>query len=315
MAESWDTLAGLVQFNDQNLADLDITDLLQDAPLLQVLHAQTASNGTLHKYLKQTTAASAAFRAVGAGLTKTNSADTLVTDTLAILDGSFEVDVALADAYKGGADAYNEIELVRTMKTVMFETESQIIYGTGNDATGYAGLADDAQLDATSDTMCTGPANPGAASSNTSVFFLRSGPDDVSAIIGNGGNINVADPVIQRTVVNPGSDNKVFPAYYTAVTGYSGFQIGGAYSAARLANINTATPASTTALTDDDLYLSLFPAARQPNMIVMNRTSLRMLRNSRTGVNPTGQPAPRPTELEGIPIIVTDAILNTEATI
>jgi hypothetical protein len=318
MAESWDTLAGLVQFNDQNLADLDITDLLQDAPLLQVLHAQVASNGTLHKYLKQTTASSAAFRAVGAGLTKTNSADTLVTDTLAILDGSYEVDVALADAYtKGGADAYIEKELVRTMKTVMFETESQIIYGTGNDATGYAGLADDGQLDASSDTMVTTPASAGAGSANTSVFFLRSGMDDVSAIIGEGGNINVADPVIQRTVVNPGTDNKVFPAYYVAVTGYSGFQIGGAYSAARLCNIDTATPASTTALTDDDLYgaLSLFPAARQPNLIVMNRTSLRMLRNSRTSVNATGAPAPRPESLEGIPIIVTDAILNTEATI
>ena len=43
MAESYNTLAGLVQFNDKNLADLEISDLLDDAPLMQVLHAQAAS--------------------------------------------------------------------------------------------------------------------------------------------------------------------------------------------------------------------------------------------------------------------------------
>ena len=102
MAASYNTLAGLVQFNDQNLADLEVTDLLDDAPLMQVLHAQVASNGTEHKYLKQTTASSSSFRAALDGITKTASADTLVTDTLAILDGSFDTDVALADAYKVG---------------------------------------------------------------------------------------------------------------------------------------------------------------------------------------------------------------------
>jgi len=40
---------------------------------------------------------------------------------------------------------------------------------------------------------------------------------------------------------------------------------------------------------------------------------LKQLRDSRTATNVTGAPAPRPTEVEGIPIIVTDAIVNTEA--
>ena len=59
--------------------------------------------------------------------------------------------------------------------------------------------------------------------------------------------------------------------------------------------------------------IPLFPAARQPNMIAMNRASLKMLRASRTAVNVTGAPAPRPTEVEGIPIVVTDSIVSTEA--
>jgi len=313
MAESYNTLAGLVQFNDRNLADLEVTDLLEDAPLLQVLNAQAASNGTQHKYLKQTTASSAAFRAALAGLTKTNSADTLVTDTLAILDGSFSTDVALADAYKGGRDAWLQLELMRTMKQVFSHAEKQVIYGTGNDASGFAGLSDDAQLDALADDMVYN-AGGTTADTQTSVFLLRSGNDDVSFIMGNDGNIVVEDdPTIIEKVVNPGTDNKVYPALYVPVNGYSGFQIGGAYSAARIANVHPTD--SDAQLTDDMIYeaLALFPAARQPNMIAMNRQALKMLRASRTATNQTGAPAPRPTEVEGIPIVVTDSIVSTEA--
>ena len=44
MSDTFMTLADLVKMNDQNLADLQITDLLQDAPLLAALAADTASN-------------------------------------------------------------------------------------------------------------------------------------------------------------------------------------------------------------------------------------------------------------------------------
>lgn len=314
MAQSFDTLAGLVQFNDKNLAELDITDLLQDAPLLQVLHAQVASNGTLHKYLKQTTASSAAFRAALAGLDKTASADTLVTDTLAIMDGSFHSDVALAQSAKNGIDAYLATELFRTMKTIMFAMEQQIYYGvdTPGDATGFPGLRDNTQLDAVADTMVY---NAGGTSSTaqTSVYLLRSGKDDVSVILGNNGQIVVTeDPKIVPWYPSA-SATPTYPAYYVAVNGYSGFQIGGAFSAARICNVH---PTDTKAqLTDDMIYeaLALFPAGRQPNLICMNRSALKMLRASRTAVNATGAPAERPTEVEGIQIVVTDGLVSTEA--
>ena len=308
MAESFNTLAGLVQFNDKNLADLDISDLLDDAPLLQVLNAMPASNGTEHKYLKQTLASSAAFRAALAGLDKTTSQDTLVTDTLAILDGSFHADVALAQAAKNGIDDYLRRELVRTMKQVFSVAEKQVIYGVGNDATGFAGLHDNAQLSSIT-TMCIAAGTAGSTgSSQTSVYILRSGDNDCSFIMGNDGNIVVdEDPTIVPWIATAGA-SPTYPAYYVGVNGYSGFQIGGAYSAARICNIETA-------LDDDDIYaaLALFPASRQPNLIVMNRTSLRLLRASRTAVNATGAPAPRPTDVEGIPIVVTDSVLSTEA--
>lgn len=309
MAESYNTLAGLVQLNDKNLADLNVTDLLDEAPLLKVLYAQPASNGTQHKYLKQTTASSAGFRAALDAVAKTASADTLVTDTLAILDASFDTDVALADAYKGGRDAWLQLELVRSLKQAFFTAEKQVIYGVGNDAVGFAGLHDNAQLDAIADAMVIECATPGSsATSQTSVYILRSGKDDCSFIMGNEGKIVVEDEPTIIAKAGAVLTTSYYPALYVPVTGYCGFQIGGAYSAARICNIETA-------LTDDDIFngLALFPSSRQPNLIVMNRKGLQLLRNSRTATNATGAPAPFPTEVGGIPVVVTDAVISTEA--
>ena len=312
MAESFNTLAHLVYLNDANLNDLGMSDLLDECPALSALFAQTASNGTLHNYVKQTTASSAAFRAAGAGLTKTPSADTKVTDTLKILDASFCADVALADAYHKGRDAYMERELKRALKQSFAEVEAQIFNGVNNDGSGFIGLNDDGQLNAISDAMVIAADTAGSTgSSQTSVYLVRSDETDVSMVIGNAGKIVVDDdPVIIEKVVNPGTDNATFPALYCPVTGYVGFQIGGAYSAARIVNVETA-------LTDDDIYegLALFPSGKMPNFIFMNRKSMRLLRQSRTAVNATGAAAPFVHEIEGIPVIMTDGVLNTEAVV
>lgn len=314
MAESYNTLAGLVQLNDKNLADLNVTDLLDDAPLLKVLHAQPASNGTVHYYLKQTTASSAAFRDALDAVAKTASADTKVTCTLKIMDASFSTDVALADAYKGGRDAWLQLELMRSLKQVFAVAEKQVFYGTGADAKGFAGIIDSSGHDALADAMVHNAGGTNA-STQTSCFLIRHGMDDVSFILGNDGKIVVEDEPTIIAKAGAVLTSSTYPALYVPVTGYSGLQLGSAYSIARIANIECNSLTSTSAFDDDDVAaaLSLFPAARQPNVCVMNRNALRLLRQSRSAYSPTGAPAPIPQEVFGIPIVVTDQIVSTEA--
>jgi hypothetical protein len=320
MAHAWNSLNGLIQLNDKNLADLNVSDLLDKAPLLQVLNAQEASQKTVHYYLKQTVASDAGFRAELAGRAKTNSQDEKVTVTLKIIDGSFSTDVALADAYKGGRDAWLQMELIRTMKDVMFKIERQIIYGTKTktggaylaDSAGFTGLADSTDLDAINDDMVIAAGTAGAvADSQTSVWLIRNTPDDVSAIVGNNGRFVIEDePTVIEKTPDGDTETATYPALYVPVTGYVGMQLGGKYSAARICNVASA-------LTDDDIYngLSLFPSSSQPTLIVMNRAALKLLRESRTATNATGAPAPRPTEVDGIPIVCTDAVRNDEPVI
>ncbi len=100
---------------------------------------------------------------------------------------------------------------------------------------------------------------------------------------------------------------------YTPASMYIGFQMGGKYSVGRIANISTTTDSKP--LTDDLLsdLISLFPANMGPQLFVMNRTRLKDLQQGRTATNPTGAPAPFPDSAFNVPIVVTDALVDTEA--
>lgn len=309
MADSFLALADLLKVNDQNLADFEPNDLLQDAPLLQRMAAVGASNGTQHKYLKYTTAAGAAFRDINNGISQVESEDTLVTETLEIMSANTTVDWQLAKSFKNGPDAYIAREVQRKLRSAYFAVEQQLIYGTGADSNGFAGLATNALLAAYDDTMVI-DATGSTANTGSSCWLLRTTADDLAVIAGMDGNIDIGPTeLIAATGTTSGT---TYPAYFTPVEAYVGMQYGSIYSAARIMNL---TAQAGKGLTDALIYdaLELFPASRQPNVIVMNRRSLEQLRSSRTATNATGAPAPRPTEVEGIPIIVTDAITSTEA--
>ena len=308
MADSFLTLADLAKVNDQNNADYGISDLLDEAPVLRTMAAEP-TDGDTHKYLKQTGAPTVGFRTVNDGRENTKSADTEVTVTLKLLDCSFVVDKAIADQYRFGASAYIGREAMRHLRSGFFEAESQMIYGTDNDANGYAGLADNAGLDAVSDTMVVDGTGASSAA-QTSVWAVRTGNDlrDAALISGMDGNIEIGESIVQFI---DGATGR-YPVYATPIFAWLGMQIGGAYSVGRLCNIDA------TATLDDDKIadlLSQFPSGRGPTFLALNRTSLKQLQQSRTATNGTGAPAPFPAESFGVPIITTDSITSTEAVV
>lgn len=306
MANVYLTLADLVKINDKNLAELNVTDILDDAPLLKVLAADV-SPFTTHEYVKQTGAPTVGFRAANDGRENKASTDTLVTVTLKILDASFAVDKALADNYMKGSEVYLAREANRHLRAAYFAAEKQFLSGTvGGDAAGFSGLADQILF---ANAMFTNAAGTTAATAS-SVYLIRSGTDhnDAQLISGMGGTLDIGESVVARLTGATG----FYPGYFTPISSYLGMQIGGAYSVGRIGNI-TADVGKT--LTDSLIAqnIALFPAARPPTVIAMNRRSLRQLQQSRTATNATGAPAPFPSESFGIPIVVTDAITSTEA--
>jgi hypothetical protein len=316
MSNSYSTLSELISLNDLNARDNGITDLLNKAPVLAKLYATTSSNGTQHKYLKLTGAPTVGFRAVNTGKVFTTSGYTEVTVTLANLDATHIEDIAIAQSYRYGPEAFVEKESISQLQQALFTFESQLWYGTtgggSGSSTGFSGLMDNTNYSTSSGALTVNAAGT-TASTGSSVWFIRSTTDEKSmaAVIGNQGVISIGDTVVtykpDDTTATSG-----YPIYMTPISAQLAIQIGGNYSAVRICNL---TADSGHGLTDVLLSkaLSLFPTDQQPTMVCMSRRSQQQLQASRTTYNPFGAPALWPTDYESIPFVITDSILNTEA--
>lgn len=312
MANAMNTLAGILNLGDANV-DFEVSNLLQDTPVLASLEAVPSSHGLSHKYLRETVAASAGFRSINAGLTNTASEDELVTESLKFLDATWEDDVAIVKAMatgKGGVDAYVNRRLQKSLAAAMVGIEKQLIYGDqAPGATGgFTGLIDGI------DTGMVVDAGGSTVDEQTSVYAIRTGTEDFAVVYNGDNNGTVEVDEVRKDSAVDGSGDK-YSTYRQDVDGYLGSQVGNIYTLGRIANLH---PTDSGASLDDDLIselLSLFPSGQKPSFLAMNRQSLKQLQQSRTATNPTGVPAPFPSEAFGVPIIVTDQIISTEAVV
>lgn len=308
MADNYtNTLAGLLMLNDANMADIYPSNVLDEAPVIAQANAQSASQGgTQHKYLRRKTAAGAGFRKIGKGITNAAEEFTDITVSCELLDGSFDRDVGLALGYKAGREAYLRKETLAGLKTMFYRLEESIF--NLSVATSFKGLPymDDYWADDLDQVVNAG------GTGGKSVWVLRWAEDGVSVIAGNEGRVEFTLPDADNIVRVLDADSRPYSAYRQTLLGWYALQVGSKYDAARICNLD-GTSGKT--VTDDMLAdaISKFRSGKGPNMIVMNRTALKELRESRTATNPSGAPALFPTEAFGIPIVPTDALSDSEA--
>ncbi len=289
-----------------DLSGAELNELKEAAPLVARLPMVESSNGDTHKYVKRTQNPVVGFRSENDGREFDHSVDTVVTVTLKILDFSFQVDKAVADAWKrGGPAALLAREGLSHIASALFMFEKQLIRGTNNAAAGHNGWEDSAYLDATSDDMVI-DAGGTTASTGSSCYLIRANEAEVATIM-KGDGIELGETTVQSVAGSTG----FFPAYYTPGCSWVAGQEGSKYSIARICNL---TADSGKGLTDTLIFNAMkqFPSGMGPNLIVTNQRSAEQLRSSRTATNATGTPAPPATEVNGVPLITTDAIVETE---
>lgn len=299
-------LAGLILLNNANASEAEISNILNQAPVIRRLFAQPASQGgTQHVFNRMLTEPGAGFRLVNEGITNAGGTFEQVTLACALLDASFSRDKAIALGYRKGPQAYMDKEGMASLAAAFFGIEKAIFRANLNKQ--FTGLPGNAYFDAiTVDSQVVDAGGNGGRS----VWLLRSAENGVSLIAGNEGNVSMDTE--DATVVAYDASDRPFTALHRSILGYFGLQVGSQYDAARIANIDGTTSHK---LTDKLIAqaLSKFKAGMMPTLIALSRTSLFELQDSRTAVNPTGAPAPIPTEAFGIPIEVTDAIPEDEA--
>lgn len=248
------------------------------------------------------------FRNAGAGSTPHRHGYINKVVSTFILHPRWECDKAIADRHPKGSAYFIAQEAIGTLEGEMQALSKQFYYGADSglaNLSGFPGLLD--AYDATNMVIDAGGTTDNVASS---VWLVKWGDRDVQWVWGQDGALDMS-PVRVESILDPADSTKRFDGYVQTMNAYPGLQVGSTRSIVRIKKLTTD---SGKGLTDTLLAnaLALFATGVVPDVILMSRRSLNQLRNSRTATNPTGAPAPFPTEAFGIPILPTDGILNTE---
>lgn len=300
------TLLDIAKLNGADKEVGLIEEIATSAPEIETFPFRTIT-GTSYPTVTRVSLPTVGFRKANEGVTASKSEFARKLVQAYILGGRVEVDKAVAMAHEEGMEAYEMIEAVGTFKATMIELGSQIWYGTANDDDGFpgiksalpftAGVADGSVINATGTTATTA----------SSVYAVKFGAQDVTLVGGNG-NVPRLGDFRDETILDANSNP--LPGRVADLIGWIGLQIGNINCVRRIANV---TADSGKGLTTDllDSMLNSFPVGYRPDAIYMSRRSrLQLKQDLQTPERPT---VPLPTEYDGIPIIATDSILNTDA--
>jgi len=297
------TTANIIKLRDQRVAGL-IEDVTRGFPLIQNFPA-IAVSGTTYNHPNVTADAAGEFRANNAGKTATTATIGSTTVTLKYFDMSMgPLDTQVANADYNGPENAIAVATASSMRGGMGGLETQILYGTDatlGDASGFSGFLQ--LVDSSMVIDVEGTATAGCSD----VWLVNY--EQTKLILGNDGVLAQDDVVYGPAYDSSGNMYYAYSQNIGTWAGLTGLKVNGL---ARIKNIDTSSGHT---LTDDHIYqaLALFKVGHTPNSIVMSRRSLRQLRGSRTATNATGAPAPIPTEVEGLPIYVSDSCSDTIA--
>ena len=274
-------------------------------------------DGTDYKTLVRTGLPAVDFIAASAGIAAGKSTFDNKHFECGILGGRVEVWKTVLDSKANGTPAeIKATESSGVMEAAIRKVGRQIIYGKTalGSALGFAGLVsfvDSAMIaDATGSTADTG----------SSVYFIKFGPKDVQLVMGNNGTMDLGEFRVESLTDSAGNKG---PGEVADLASWIGLQCASKNSIVRIKNLTAQTGKGVT----DDLLataLDLFPAGIVPDVILMSRRSRTQLRKSRSALvalqsdGKTGTLGggaayvPTPTDFEGIKIVATDSILNTE---
>jgi hypothetical protein len=293
-----------------------IEEIVTVVPELDVFPARTI-RGTSYKTVTRTGLPTVGFRSANEGVTPSKSTFTDETIQMYILDAQIEIDSKVADADERGRAHLQALESVGTAKAAAIELAGQIWYGVTNDAKGFPGVKAFTPFGGTYTSNAAGT----SAGTASSAYFLKFGEQDVTMLWGNGMTLTLGNWREQQLT---DSNGKKYTGLVNDLGGWTGLQLGNQYCASRICNI---TADSTKTLTEEKIFahLDLLPAAYKPDAMFLSRRSMGQLRVSMAPsitiksmtaatVQQSSMQAKRQIEEStGMQVIITDAILDTDA--
>lgn len=324
----------------KNAGEVDVTagiveEVVKAVPEIQFFDAATI-RGTTVSTLARTSLPTVAFRSIGDPVSASRSAFAKRTAELKMLSGRAEIsDAEITANPLMTKDEQCVDEAVATLTAAFKALARQLWYGTGADAKGFAGA--DALVDAA---MVTKAGAGDAADTNTSVWFVgNDAKTECGLLFSENSKLlsatdvefrhgDIAIKTKQKKTVAVGDSSAevefeavtgVEPGWIGDLTSWAAFHLANKHRLARLCNV-TATTGLTDGMLRDciEAYAQLNDGV-MPKAIFMSYGARKMLRKSRTltlaiknGANAVVE-APTVVDVDGIPVIATNALLDTEA--
>lgn len=285
------------------------------APEFRVIPAVT-KKGTSYKATQRTALPQGAFRdANGANILGKSTFKQIVA-SMYFWDTPLQVDEAVVKGDDGSVGDLLAQEAMGALEAATISLGSQVYYGTTADAKGFTGLL----------ANCVGKWPTGGTTSSTSAYLVWLNERGVAFVVGNDGEIAMPAWAKQAITGTSGSNVTQKMAWVSNLSSYIGLQVLSDSAIWRVSGITAAAP-----LTDarGAGLLSKVPLSRRSGLMwFMNRTAAYTLQKSRassgfvaatSGGSPTTElPGPAvafrdlPTQLAGVPITITDSLVDTE---
>ena len=299
------TSANVMEMNNSEEVFGIFSEASRYNPEIKLISASPCKK-TQYKTLVQTGLPTVGFRESNTGIRQ--SAPTVEARDVALkfLDASWSLDQKVAKEAEWGEEAAISLCAKSAMEAALQKIAAQTWYGIQADATGFTGMA---TLLSNRDLPTVIDAGGTAANAASSIFAIRTELQGVQYAWGQDGTIDVGP--IQEAEQWDENGSK-FWAYVQKVQAYIGLQVPSTQIVGRICNI-TAQEGKTASEGLIAKLLEQFPVGKEPNLLFMTKRSLEQIRSQRIATTATGQEAPYPDHIFGIPIHVTEALRNNEA--
>ena len=220
-----------------------------------------------------------------------------------LFGGRAEAEIAAYASDSGGELAVKSRVVTDTAQAALEELDAQIFYGVANEADGFPGLKAFTPFGGAYTYDATGS----TANTASSIYGVKFGENYASLIYGKGNPFGLGE---WRKQDLDGNNGKKLPGEVADLEGWIGLCIKHKASVVRICNLTAQTGKKPT----DAIIgaaLDLLPTGTTPDVLFMSKRSRTHLRESRS--TPERPYADMPTESNGVPILVDDSILNTDA--
>ncbi len=319
MADTFLTLLDITKQSGTDQAVGVVEEVRTYAPELDTLRGRPIKGTTYKALVRSALPAGPAFRAANTGTAVIASRWDQRINQAFFLDGQCRVDEAVLNASEFGPDYVLALEASGVIRQKMIAVGNQVYYGNPSTTDfGFAGLTylyDPAAMEVTAN------ATGSLGATTSSAWLVCNAPEFTEFIFGNNKGLEMGQWQRQAII----GTNTQYMGWVNNLSGYIGLSFNYTKSACRIKNLAAYGTASNTGLTDELVASALakFPVGVVPNFLFCTRAQRFFLQSSRTPVYSSAgksgvtaslqlQYASTPTESNGIPIVVTDSILDTE---